>query len=37
MKEHDRVPRAAFDIGHSAAEHVGKTLFACPGPACRAR
>jgi hypothetical protein len=37
VKEHDRVPHAAFDIGHPAAEHVGKTLFACPGAAGRAR
>jgi hypothetical protein len=37
VKEHDRVPHAAFDIGHPAAEHVGKTLFALLGAACRAR
>jgi integrase len=27
---------AAFDIGHSAVEHVGKTLFAYPSAGCRA-
>src|SRR5262249_6959832 len=34
---HDRVPFASFDIGHPAAEHVGKALFACPSAACPAR
>ena len=37
VKEHDRVPHAAFDIGHPAAEHFSKTLFACPGAAYGAR
>src|SRR5690348_1353368 len=32
-----RVPQAAFDIGHPAAEHFSKTLFACPGAAYGAR
>jgi hypothetical protein len=31
MKEHDRVPHAAFDTGHTGTERVGKALFARPG------
>jgi hypothetical protein len=37
VKEHNRVPHAAFYIGHPTAEHVGKTLFARPSAARQAR